>query len=88
MVPCIVCKKSLEQVFVDSERNQPSGGTSFQSPGHYGSGVYDPMENDECIEINVCDECLTIAGKEGSVILVKTERIQPVITLTRWNSNS
>jgi hypothetical protein len=43
-------------VFEDVE-NQPAEGTAFQSQGHYGSTVFDPMDG-SYIEINVCDDCL------------------------------
>jgi hypothetical protein len=55
-VPCIVCNKKLRNVLVDAE-NQPYQGTAFQTHGHYGSTVFDPMDG-QYLEINVCDECL------------------------------
>lgn len=36
---------------------QPIGGTCFVSFGHYGSGVFDPMDG-SYIQIALCDECL------------------------------
>lgn len=57
---CIICKKSLEDIGDD---NQPIGGLSFHSYGHYGTSVFDPMDG-TYLEINVCDECVT-KGRRG-----------------------
>lgn len=56
-MPCIVCDKPLVNA-MHNVRNQPSYGVAFVSHGHYGSGVFDPMDRREAIEVNVCDECL------------------------------
>lgn len=63
---CIVCKKSLENVF--DQDNQPNDGLAFQSSGHYGSTVFDPMDGTH-LEINVCDPCLKQAGEDGNVMI-------------------
>lgn len=55
-LPCIACGNPLRNVFDDVE-NQPSDGVAFQSHGHYGSTVWDPMDG-QYIEINICDACL------------------------------
>lgn len=60
---CIVCGKVLESAMPDDVPyggNQPSGGTAFQTHGHYGSTVFDPM-NGFYLEITVCDACLADA---------------------------
>jgi hypothetical protein len=62
--PCIVCGAALTGLFPDI--NQPSGATAFQTTGHYGSTVFDPMDG-SAIEINVCDSCLTAKATEGAV---------------------
>src|SRR5262245_53635627 len=54
---CIACGRTLIQVMVESDVNQPYVGTSFKSYGHYGSTAFDPM-NGHYLEINVCDLCL------------------------------
>lgn len=55
---CIRCDKTFENITDDTDVNQPMGGTSFMSHGHFGSGVYDPMDPKVWLEINICDECL------------------------------
>lgn len=64
MVPCIICDKQLKNV-AEETSNQPYSGTCFNSYGHYGSTIFDPMDG-SYLEINVCDECL--ANKKGSVL--------------------
>ena len=56
-LPCIVCGKELENIFGEESDNQPYEGTAFQSEGHYGSTIWDPMDR-AYIEITVCDDCL------------------------------
>lgn len=59
--PCIICGKELEGVggAEENDINQPYGGTTFMTHGHFGSTVFDPMNPLVWLEINVCDECLT-----------------------------
>lgn len=64
-LPCIVCGKTLYEVFNESS-NQAQDGLAFKSYGQYGSTVFDPC-NGEYLEINICDECITKAGEEGRV---------------------
>lgn len=69
---CIVCRSELESAIpvpppFAEDGNQPSEGTAFQSYGHYGSTAFDPMDGSR-IEVNICDECLTKAGREGLVL--------------------
>jgi hypothetical protein len=66
LAPCLVCGKELRNA-MDTSENQPSGGTAFQTGGHYGSTAFDPF-NGSMLEINVCDECLTAAGEQGRVL--------------------
>ena len=61
-LPCIVCKKVLEDTFNEQKHNQPYAGTIFVTHGHYGSTFFDPMDGSK-IEINVCDDCLSAALK-------------------------
>lgn len=68
---CIVCKKPLENIqgpALDESENQPNDGLAFQSSGHYGTTVFDPMDGTH-LEINVCDPCLVQAGKDGHVLI-------------------
>jgi hypothetical protein len=56
-LPCIICGKQLEDCGGGSV-NQPYAGTTFVAHGQYGSTVWDPMNDDLCLEINICDSCL------------------------------
>jgi len=70
---CIACGKELKNVD-ETAANQPYKGTAFQSHGHYGSTIYDPMDG-RYIEINVCDECLkdkrerVLEGREAKPVM-------------------
>lgn len=58
-LPCIVCGYAPNPVDPDGDVvNQPHGATVFDSHGHYGSTVHDPMMDPHYLEINVCDRCL------------------------------
>src|SRR4051794_10900173 len=62
-LPCVVCGCELEDVgHGGGDGNQPYAGTAFQSHGHYGSTIYDPMDG-RYIEINICDPCLRDPGE-------------------------
>lgn len=65
-LPCIVCGQALQNV-IDDAQNQPNDGLAFTTNGHYGSTVFDPMDG-TAIEINVCDDCIRVAGREGRVL--------------------
>ena len=69
-LPCIVCDKPLKNVFgfKSTQSNQPYGGTSFHTSGHYGSTIYDEMGSGKHIEINVCDTCLLRAADAQKVL--------------------
>lgn len=61
ILPCIICGTELEPAFRDLDHNQPHGGTTFTTRGHYGSTVFDPplsMGSDRFLELNICDPCL------------------------------
>lgn len=82
---CIVCNKELEPAFPPPiEHNQPYGGTSFTSRGHYGSTVWDPMDG-TYLEINICDECLVKAGDEGKVLYVVPKQSVTTFLYKEWN---
>lgn len=65
-VTCIVCKKDLENIDNENNGMQPSKGLAFQTQGHYGTTVFDPMDG-STLEITVCDPCMTDARKAGIV---------------------
>ena len=52
---CLVCGKRLPHVAWEAA--QPVNGTVFTTEGHYGSGVFDPMNGDQ-LSVAVCDGCL------------------------------
>jgi hypothetical protein len=58
---CIICDVEIanwDGVYPDdSEIIHPISGTVFRTYGHYGSGVFDPMDA-SYMEIVVCDGCL------------------------------
>lgn len=56
LLPCFVCGAVLENVCPDAQ-NQPYSGTTFWTPGHYGSTFWDPLDDRE-LALNVCDPCL------------------------------
>jgi hypothetical protein len=67
-VPCVACGKALKCAIPgDRRENQPYAGTAFVTRGHYGSTVFDPMD-DSALEINVCDDCLLRAGLADRVL--------------------
>lgn len=81
---CIVCKKVLENTGPSPcEENQPSGGTSFQSRGHYGSAAFDPMDG-TYLEINICDPCLVQAGTDGNVLIGFPRPSPPRGPMMQW----
>lgn len=57
-LPCIACGQQLKNID-DTAGNQPYNGTAFETHGHYGSTIFDPMDG-HYLEINVCDACLAL----------------------------
>lgn len=57
-LPCIACGRELRNID-DTAGNQPYNGTAFQTHGHYGSTIFDPLDG-HFLEINVCDACLAL----------------------------
>ena len=72
LVSCIVCSRDFESACAEGD-NQPYGGTTFITEGHYGSTVFDPMDG-SFLEINVCDPCLVEASKRRQVLTAQTTR--------------
>lgn len=79
---CIVCGGSLKNVG-GFEENQPLRGAAFQTSGHYGSAVFDPMDG-TFLEINVCDSCLREAGGRGRVLMGYPRPVAPRFPMVRW----
>lgn len=71
-LPCIACNAAVESID-DSYINSPYKATAFQTEGHYGSTIFDPM-NGTYLELNVCDECLRRLAAEGKILLGQQRR--------------
>lgn len=58
-IPCLVCGKQLEEALpgMPEGTNQPYAALAFTTNGHYGSTLFDRMD-DATLEINVCEPCL------------------------------
>lgn len=81
---CARCDKQLSNVF-DGAINQPSRGASFTSHGHYGSS-FDPMSASVFLELNICDDCLTLLSNQKQVLLGNVPRkVAPEPTYTVWD---
>lgn len=65
-LPCFVCGTDLEHATgwtpggCDALPNQPMKGTAFDTPGHYGSTLWDSFSDLLKIEIMICDACLAL----------------------------
>lgn len=69
-IPCFVCGEELDNI---AEPNQPMGGTEFKTYGHYGSGVFDPMDGSRII-VNICNTCLLEGVHKQRVLRVPSTR--------------
>lgn len=88
-LPCIVCGTQPEPAApADSlpaaslergEPLQPYGATTFYSYGQYGSTAFDP-EDESQVQVNICDRCLTEAGRSGRVWHARHVR-RPALTV-------
>jgi len=59
---CFVCKTKLENFEYEGVGVHPIGGLHFRTYGHYGSGLFDPMD-DTSLDIAICDRCVEINKK-------------------------
>lgn len=80
-INCVLCDCELENLTPDG--NQPVKGTAFQSYGHYGSGMFDPMDG-TYLEINICDYCLSLIGTRGNVLMGFPVPPPPRGPLVKW----
>jgi len=56
---CFVCGKALESVDGGgTDTVYPYDGLAFDTHGHYGSGVFDPVTRPVVLKIVVCDPCV------------------------------
>ena len=83
-LPCIVCRRVLDDAFTEQDHNQPADATTFTSHGGYGSTVYDPMTERERLEVNVCDDCLVSAARDGAVLHVSVTPVPARTSITPW----
>jgi hypothetical protein len=65
---CVACDYAIPNEPHTTGVNQPDGGLSFTSYGHWPSSLFDPMDG-SYLEVNVCDQCLLRAGSKGQVLL-------------------
>lgn len=86
-LPCFTCGKNLESAIKKFEEteNQPYAGTTFSTHGQYGSTVFDPMNLNKWLEINICDDCM-LKGRERILIAIRQpEEISKSIMYEPWN---
>lgn len=81
-LPCIACGEVLEPA-VGDDVNQPRKGLAFLTRGHYGSHVFDPMD-DSYLEVNICDQCLSGAREVGAVLHGKPTNPTPTMVWESW----
>jgi len=61
-IQCFCCDKELDNMEYESRNGKyvyihPMDGLHFQTYGHYGSTVFDPMDGSS-LDIAICDECV------------------------------
>lgn len=67
-IDCFCCGKQMDNWVYETRKPDgsktpvtvhPMGGLHFQTYGHYGSRVFDPMDGkDTRLDIAICDECV------------------------------
>lgn len=84
---CFKCDKELKNLgdAVDEDINQPEGGLTFITHGHYGSTEFDSVGHGKWLEINICDEC--VAEKREKILLgiPLPQRFTKPVQYERWN---
>lgn len=83
--PCIVCGVQLEPAMpFDDCGHLPYAGTMFDcGSGHYGSTVWDTMDESLALEIVVCDACLL--KHRDRVQVVEVVRQRPDVLRRSWD---
>jgi hypothetical protein len=62
-IACFCCDKVMENMHYESRLNDsyvyvhPIDGLHFQTRGHYGSTMFDPMDGSS-LDIAICDDCI------------------------------
>lgn len=83
-LPCFACGRELEPAvsgIKNPPENQPYAGTTFYSPGQYGSTAWDPQTRGVELELNLCDPCL-LANHERVLRIVVHQK--PVRYAEPW----
>lgn len=81
---CACCFKDLECVEEDLPY-QPYDANIFNSHGHYGSTLYDPVNIREVLSLSICSACMLKAAEHGAITKV-TEVLRPSEYLREsWN---
>ncbi len=62
-IECLVCSKELDNMQYDGQDGKPievhpMGGLHFQTYGHYGSVIFDPLGTGESLDVAICDLCV------------------------------
>lgn len=78
-IPCIICRKVLEEAMPGYSNNQPNDGLMCRTGGNYGSTVFDPVDGTNLYFL-ICDECMEKAGEDG---VVMTGRFQRPVTIEK-----
>lgn len=87
-LPCFACGRVLESVLgPDHEANQPYAGTTFYSPGQYGSTVWDPQTSRLELELNLCDPCLLAGHERVSRVVTQVKQVRYPEPWTPVNEN-
>jgi hypothetical protein len=85
---CFKCGRKLTPAFEDADSlvhvpNQPRGGTTFITHGHYGSTVFDPVSDINTLTINICDPCMI--EFRNRIALRRIIQREPTITFHSWD---
>lgn len=72
VLPCIVCQRALSDIGSGSD-NHANDANEFRAHGQYGSRVFDPVDG-TYLAVNICDDCITQAGRAGQVLEGDRER--------------
>lgn len=90
-LPCVRCGVDLQPVHPDARwhadrnppRAQPADATVLYGAPGYGSR-YDAQDLGDRLAINLCDDCLTVAGRRGRVNLIREREREVVAVYRRW----
>lgn len=75
---CFRCGKGFEGDGFFGESPPPMGGLIFTARGNYGSTVFDLPPEGQCLQIIICDQCMTDEGRLGHVMQCSPVRVPPV----------